>query len=309
MAILPRKIGTKATARKRSAFSPDMLAAFCAEMGETLGTLLDTRVAVTLDSFGMEPMGDALPGPDDTICAGIFDANAIERALMVLPDDAMLFHVSDIMLGADVMVDEPVVPPPPSTLKDGFCLAVCNAVMTALESTCDTAIGPSALRPGAKAAIGHDREAVLIVAPETDVLSVRCAIALGKGGRTGSLAIHLPLSTIDALSATTSGKAASPVFKDGPWFDHMKSAVAEVELEAVAVLHTEQMTLATVSRLAIGDVLKIEADEVNSVAVVLADKGDLVVSGELGIRAGKRAISVNTPPDAVFVGAARQLFA
>jgi len=305
--ILPRKIGNPGPNRAKSGFTPDMLRAFCDLASDSLGELLDARVKVSLDSVGLEPMGDLMPGEGATICGAVVDLNGIERAATFMPDAAAQFHLIDIMLGADASTSEPVVDGPPSPLGDRFCRIATEAVMHALVAACDAGIGPGACVYAGRIDIVHDRELLTIAPPKADVLAIDLTVGFGKSDRAGRFSMHVPLKTVDTISGAAPGGSAQPAYESGPWFDHMKSSVAMMELDAVALLKTERMTLAALSRLDIGDVIALDRDSVTAVTIVLEDGGDLIATGELGTTSGKRVISLDSAPSEGFLEPVRKL--
>jgi len=305
--ILPRKIGTKAPNRAKSAFSPDMLRAFCEAAGEALGTLLDARVRVGLESVGLEPYGDVAPAEDAVFCGAVVALNGNPRAATLLPDDEALFHLVDIMLGGDASHDEPVIVRPPSALNDRFCTTVARTMMHALVDACDAGIGPGACVFGGDIEIAHDREAFSIAAPGADVMAIEMKVAFGMNQRAGRFTMHVPLSTVDAISGAATGGDAQPAYEGGPWFDHMKASVSLMELETIALLHTEQMTLAALSRLDIGSVIPVDIDAISKVTIALEDGGDVIARGELGTSSGRRVVSLSGAPDATFLAPMRKL--
>lgn len=303
---LSLKIGNRPSPRQRSAFSPDMLLSLCSAARETLGALLETKVTVTLDSVGLEALADALPDEGPSLCAAVMQVNGIVNAATVLPDDRTLFHVIDIMLGADPSTDEPVEAGMPSALYDRFCIAFADAVTGALKQVCHDSFGAGSFVQGLQTRLAHDREALFIVPATTDILTVRFTVEFGRGGRVGAFALHLPLHVIDSISGASDRKSA-PFVEDGPWPTHMCATVLGMELEVLARIHTESMTLAALSRLEIGQILPLSSNAVGSVSVFLEEGGDFLTSGELGIRSGKRAVSVDSPPDAAFLKPAMRL--
>lgn len=305
--ILPRKIENPGPNRAKSGFTPDMLRAFCDLAGESLGELLDARVKVVLDSFGLEPMGDVLSAEGEPVCGAVIDLNGIERAATFMPDVAAQFHLIDIMLGADASISEPVIEGPSSPLGDRFCRIATDAVMRALAAACDAGIGPGACVYAGQAEIVHDRELLAIAPPKADVLAIDMTVSFGKSDRKGRFSMHVPLRTVDAISSAAPGGSAQPAYESGPWFDHMKSSVAMMELDAVALLRTERMTLAALSRLDIGDVIALDRESVTAVTIVLEDGGDLIATGELGTSSGKRVVSLDSAPHEGFLEPVRKL--
>lgn len=305
--ILPRKIGSKAPNRAKSAFSPDMLRAFCEVAGEALGDLLDARVKVALDSVGLEPYGDVAPARDALFCGAVVALNGNPRAATFVPDDAALFHLVDILLGADASRDETVVARPPSALNDRFCATVARTMMQALAQACDAGIGPGACVFGGDVEIVHDRDALAVAAPAADVMAIEMAVVFGMASRAGRFTMHVPLATVDAISGAGGGGDAQPVYETGPWFDHMKASVSLMELDTIALLHTERMTLAALSRLDVGSVIPVDADAIARVTIALEDGGDIIASGELGTSSGRRVVSLSDTPDTAFLAPVRKL--
>ncbi len=305
--ILPRKIATRAPSRAKSGFSPDMLRVFCEVAGESLGELMDTRVKVSLESVGLEPLKDVVPAEDSPVCAAVVGLNGIEGAASLLPDGNALFHLMDIMLGGDPAENEPVVECEPSSLVDQFCANVSDLLMRSLVQACDAVIGPGSCVFDGKVEIVHEGAGLLIAPLKSDVMTIEIAMLFGGGEREGKFSMLVPLTTVDAVSGAGSVDKKQPAYENGPWFDHMKSSVSLMELDTVALLHTEQMTLAALSRLDIGSVIPLNKEAVTSVKIALEDGGDIIASGELGVSSGRRVINLDDAPNHAFLAPIRKL--
>jgi|GEM_PF-5630607 len=306
--ILPRKIGNKAPNRGKSGFSPDMLRVFCEQASEALGLLLDARVKVALDSVGLEPLTDVIPEEGTAVCAAVVDLNGITGAATVLPDGPALFHIVDIILGGDADSDEAVVDSAPSSLGARFCNKATDALMRALVTACDRTIAPDSCVYSGRVKIVQDGADMLIVPAKSDVMAISLTVSFGQGERKGKVSMVVPLTTIDAVSSAASGRAATqPTYEKGPWFDHMKTSVSLMELETMAVLQKEPMSLAELSRLDIGSVIPVNVDAVGNVQITLADGGDVIATGELGMSSGKRVVSLGDKPNEAFLAPVRNV--
>lgn len=305
--ILPRKIENSGPARPKSGFTPDMLRTFCDMAGDALGDLLQARTKIDLDSVGLEPMEDVAPREGDVLCGAVIDLNGIPRAVTFTPDTDALFHIVDIMLGADASQGEPVIARAPSPLGDKFCKIATETIMRAFSDACDAGIGPGACILGGQIDVVHDPEMMVIAEPKADIMAITMTVAFGKADRKGRFTMHIPLQTVDAISSVSPGGTARPAYQSGPWFDHMKASVAIIELDTLALLKTEAMTLAGLSRLDIGDVIALDMDAVTSVTLALEDGGDVVATGELGTSSGKRVINLDGPPSKAFLDPIRDL--
>ncbi len=305
--ILPRKISARGPNRARSGFTPDMLHVFCERAGARLGDVLDTRVKIVLDSVGVEPLADVVPEENATVCAALVDMNGLSPAASLLPDGDALFHLVDIMLGGDPEEEATVIERAPSSLTDRFCGTAADAVARALGDACDVAMGPGSYRYGGAPRVVREGAAMVIAPPAADVMAISLNMAFGPGARTGKLSLIVPLTTVDALSGGGGDGGTQPAYEDGPWFEHMKASVSMMELETMAVLHREQMSLAELSRLDIGSVLTLDREAVTGVAVVLTDGGDAIATGELGVASGRRVVSLADAPDAHFLAPMRKV--
>lgn len=305
--ILPRKIGNRAPNRAKSGFSPDMLRVFCDRAGDALGVVLDTRTRITLESVGLEPLSDVLPEEGSEICGALADLNGIKGAVTVLPDKAALFHLVDIMLGGDALEDEPILERPPSSLNDRFFEIVVDALIKALASACETTIGPGSCLYDGRIKVVHDGAELITAPADSDLLAVELSMTFGVSERRGKFSMLVPLTTIDAISGAGPGGVAQPAFESGPWFDHMKTSVSLMELETLALLHSERMSLAALSRLDVGSVITLNREAVSTVQIALEDGGDIIASGELGVSSGRRVICLDDAPNESFLAPLRKL--
>jgi len=300
--VLEKKASGRQAAKPRSLSSPAMLKEICDAVGASLTAAFDVKTVVSLDTVGVEPLGDLAAALDDPATAAIMELNGIRNAAMFCLDPPLVYHAVDIVLGADPDEDVAATPRTPTQMDDRLCSTLTEAVIAAFAGACNASMGSGTITQSRLVSLVHEPEAMEITPAAADALCVRMEVVIGKGGRSGKIELHLPLATIDLISSVSSASSGEPeTFGKGPWFEHMFQSVKDMELETIGILHTERMTVGEISRLDVGTVLALPRTAINDMPLVLEDGGDLITAGELGSSNGKRIIRLSEKPNDTFL--------
>lgn len=304
--ILEKKTSGRQAAKPRSLSSPAMLKEICDAIGAALTTAFAVKTVVDLDSVGVEPFGDLAEALGDPATAAIMELNGIRNAAMFCLDASFVYHAVDLMLGGMPDEDVAATPRTPTSMDDRLCGTLSGAIIKAFAGACNASMGSGTIAQCRLVAVAHEKEAMEITPAAADALCVKMDVTIGKGGRSGKVELHLPLTTIDLISSNSNAGGQPAAFGKGPWFEHMFESVMEMELGTVGVLHTEKMTVGEISRLDVGTILELPRTAINDMPLVLEDGGDLITVGELGSSNGKRIIRLSETPDNKFLEPLRQ---
>ncbi len=305
--VLGKKAAKGQPARARSAFSPAMLDQICLDLGVSLAGLYKVKTAVTLESVGVEPYRDAVDALAEPATVGFIELNGTLNSAKVCFDPNLVFHTIDVMLGGEPEATAEPAPRPSTELDDRFCKRLAENVIGTFSATCNDVMGAGTVAAWRLSDIKHAKNTMELTVETAEVLCVRTRVQLGQGERSGLLELHVPLTTIDALSKANASGGQSISMPNGPWFEHMRDSVLEMELDAIGILHTEKMSVADISRLDIGSVITIPGKAIAGMPLVLEDGGDVISEGELGSASGKRIMRLSEPPNAKFLEPLRQV--
>jgi flagellar motor switch protein FliM len=306
-AILSKKLAEPPRKKSRSSFSPEMVETLCTRIGAALTLMFSAKTYVTQQSIGVEPLPDLLEALADPATGAVLSLNDVSDAGLMCLDPSLVFHAIDVMLGAKA--DDSAEPADrlPSALDDRLTAKIAAHLLDVFAATCNETIGEGAVHDQAIKRLSHDRTALEIARGKADFLCIRLKVVIGRGGRGGMLELHLPMTTVDLIGQEAGSGASSIPLGSGPWFDHMRDSVLDLELETVGILHTEQMSVAEISRLDIGTVLTLPRVAVENMPLLLEDGRDVIASGELGVSAGRRIVRLNKKPDEKFFAPAHMM--
>lgn len=306
-AILAKKLAEPPRKKSRSSFSPEMVETVCVRIGAALSLMFSAKTYVTQQSIGVEPLPDLLAALADPATGAILSLNDMTDAGLMCFDPALVFHAIDVMLGAKADQSAEPADREPSALDDRLTAKIAERLLDVFAATCNETIGDGAVHGQSIKRLSHDRTTLEIARGKADFLCIRLKVVIGRGGRGGMLELHLPMTIVDLIGQEAGSGAASIPLGSGPWFDHMRDSVLDLELETVGILHTEQMSVAEISRLDIGTVLTLPRQSIENMPLLLEEGRDVIATGELGASSGRRILRLNKRPDDKFFAPAQMM--
>lgn len=133
-----------------------------------------------------------------------------------------------------------------------------------------------------------DSRAVTLALEDIEYRSIHLTLDLASGTKTGTLRLVYPWSR-----ATDTDRVAA-----GSWSKNWKRAIRRTNVGVQAVLLRAPMTLESVSKLQVGDMVPVPVQSVGAVAIT-GDDGRQVGQGRLGQANGFRAVRVTVPSQAM----------
>jgi flagellar motor switch protein FliM len=134
---------------------------------------------------------------------------------------------------------------------------------------------------------------------EPDDRVLQCAFEVQLNGQQGRLLFCLPFWLLDSLRAQLFEPTRNlQVEMDSHWANRLEAEVQSAKVELVAVLARQQMRIADVLSLNVGDIVPIEVEDTVTAYV----DGLPMVTGQYGVRNGHYAIKVaqvNHPADLI----------
>ena len=123
-----------------------------------------------------------------------------------------------------------------------------------------------------------------------DDMMLQCSFTIGLNGHQGQLDFFMPFRLLDGLKSVLLEPTRNLQTEiDTHWTERLESEVQGAEIELVAVLAREEMRIADVLALNVGDIVPIEVLEPITAYV----NGLPMVLGQYGVRNGRYAIKVH----------------
>ena len=112
----------------------------------------------------------------------------------------------------------------------------------------------------------------------------------------------LPLSALDVIRASVQAKNAAAQ-RDRPndlWKTLMRRAAASAPVRVDAVLHRQQLSLAALQSLQVGQILELPRQAVDEIQLTIPQPGGrtaMLAEGRLGAYQDNKVVKLATPPD------------
>lgn len=276
-----------------------MMARFAEQFGAAIELLTGAPVKAEVSAVNEKPLHDCAGDPEASSLFAILDLFGAKKSAYLRPDSALLYHAVDIMFGADPESDDTPKPRPPSALDRKLGKSLGDAAAQLFAAVVADSVGPPPQPNCACSGMADDFRSAAIARETASVLLIEMTFSFGNSARKGMVEFCIPLATLDLIFGGASKGPVLRASKD-PWFQHMKTAVVDLELEMLAVVHTEQMNVAALSRLDVGDVLHLPKECIATTRLILGGDRETLSSGELGATAGRRAVRLSAPPCRTF---------
>ena len=287
--VLRRKIARPAPPARRSALSPALLGALCARLARHLAKAHDAAAFAEVGDVGLRPLGELLDGFEAPETAAILTFEGAGGEALLRLDPALLHHLTDLALGAAPEAEETVPARPLTALDLAFYRRFTSTFGEALAETVRAEIG-GPLSAVACREVARERANLRIGDETTEMLTARIDVSIGRAGRAGSLDLAVPRTLADALVAE--GDAGTPAPAEGRWAGAMEGAALDAEMPLLAAIHVTKRSLAELSRLEVGDVMRLPPGAALSVPLLHADRETRLARGKLGVVAGRRALRI-----------------
>ena len=264
--------------------------------------LVKTLIGTTAAPARVTKLSDAIRGIAGPSMLGLVDVeDADTPGLLALSSD-LAYHLIDLTLGGDpVQAPEPVARP--FTAID---MALGRLHVDAVLAAFAHAIGANLGRPLTKGLSVRDLRqnlSQLRLAPDyIDVMVFGMELALGEAGRTGRFTLVLPLSALDVIRASVQARNVQAA-RDRPndlWKTLMRRAAANAPVRVDAVLHRQNLSLAALQGLQVGQVIEIPRQAVEEIELAITQPGSrtaVLAMGRLGAYQDRKVVKLATPPD------------
>lgn len=151
--------------------------------------------------------------------------------------------------------------------------------------------------------------ALNIGSPRAEALKFKINLDMGESARSGEMELILPLSLLEPAKpylrkATSAGERQG----GGVWRDHMRNTMLGTELNVSAELDRFDATVAEVVSLKVGQLLPLDPDALNQVALRVKLDGDttMIGAGRLGALRRSKALKLNKGFDMAFLESLRE---
>ena len=257
-------------------------------------TVTDSRVGTLAD------LVEGLPAPG---LYALLGSPAGDTGLVGL-EMRLVDHLVDILSGGDPDACEAAAERAPTAVDSALCLRVVGEVMAGLQAQLGALAGdlePAPLRP---ARVEHVAASLQFLLADRKYLVLRGHLDIGDGPRAGGLELALPLGWLEPVEeAVRRLGVAQAAGESEHWQRHMREVVRVTPLPLRAVIDRCRMSVAELSRLKVGDVLRLADTTLEDVFLELDAPGHRrrIAHGRLGAWKRSKALKLADPPDRDFL--------
>jgi flagellar motor switch protein FliM len=300
--ILVRKMRQGGVARSPLPDTALIGEAFARHAEDRLRAIVKGGLEALVDECRVTRLGEAASEIVSPSMIGLLAIEGPETRAFLSIDAALTWHLTDLLLGGDA-AEVGAAGARAFTAIDMALGRLClEALLRAFEEALATALG----RPLPQGLVLIDQRHTMSqirVAPDyVDVLEIRLGVTIGEAGRTGRLAVVVPLATLDVIRAAIAEEGAADA-RERPndlWRAAMRRAAAAAPVTLDAVIHRETMTLGAVGNLREGQFIEIAPDAPRTVEIVLAQPGRrpaVIAHALLGAYQGRKVVRLRVAPD------------
>ena len=269
---------------------------------DRLRPLVKTTLAAEVSAPRVVRLGDAIGAIGAPALIGVVEIEDADTPALIAADAGLAWHLVDLTLGGDPSA----APPPGARALTGIDMALGRLHLEAVLAAFSAAIAAGLGRPPTKALRLRDQRqnaAQLRLAPDyIDVLVIRLALTLAEAGRRGACDIILPLSALDVIRASVEARASAAA-RERPndlWRTLMRRAAAAAPVRVDAVLHRQEMSLAALQGLRVGQILEVPREAPGAIALTIDQPGRrraLIATGRLGAFRDAKVVKLESPLD------------
>jgi len=277
---------------------------FATAASKCLRKMLATSISISINRSGYARYGhylDELPFPA-LLC--IFEIDELDGSGVAVLDGRMVETVVYCLLGGDMSREPEFESRSPTSMDKKLVWTVMEGLMEALSQSffeANSAIGHLTIRP---MRIETMPQFANISSERTNVFRLSTNIDVGEHGYQGTLDVVIPIPLLEpitnALKKTT---AQSNTIGDRIWAERLAHHMANIPMVMEAVLERFDASAAELSRLDVGDVLRLSTTNDSPVELqILTGQGlETVAQGRLGILKRKKCIKLTEDPSPSFL--------
>ncbi|MBA3324538.1 MAG: FliM/FliN family flagellar motor switch protein [Rhodobacteraceae bacterium] len=275
---------------------------FARGVEDRLRPLVKTALAAEVAVPRVTRLSEATKGVAAPALLAVVDIEDADTPGLIAADADLAYHLIDLTLGGDPMR----APPPVARGLTAIDMALGRLYLEAILAAFGAAIGAGFGRPLTKAMRIRDQRqnaAQLRLAPDyIDVLVIRLSLTLAEAGRRGACELILPLSALDVIRASIEARATQAA-RERPndlWKTLMRRAAAAAPVAVDAVLHRQNVSLAALQDMKVGQVIEIPRQAAETIQLTIAQPGGrtaLIATGRLGGFQDNKVVKLETAVD------------
>jgi flagellar motor switch protein FliM len=257
-----------------------------ANWAEELRKVSATVPHAELTAIESGPAGSVFASIENLSAACIVEAVKWNARLIVGIDQECMFAFVDLLLGGDGSEPAPATPRPPTRIELRLAHVAFEQFAYALEGAF-AAVAPTQFTAGETA-----NQVSFEVLGRATAPAVAARVRLSALGHEGHLTLMMAQSVLSPMRNELS-RAAPPetIMPDPAWSEKIQSEVTRANVELIAVLEEQKMTLADIAHFAVGQMLQLTATPDSMVRVEC--NGERLINCQMGKSKGVYALRVH----------------
>ena len=276
--VLKKKVSKRRVGRSPLTDLDGITAHLAAKLEEKLRRFLKTMTGAIVIDYQVRKLSGVLEDIPVPAMLGIVTVEGLETSALINMSSDLVYHVVDLRMGGDASEAPAPTARTFTAIDSALSEAFFEVVIDCLQLAITHGMGVPLPDIMALTQVEQNITQVRLAPDNADVLIISVALDIGEAARQGSFDLILPLSVLDGFRAA--GKRVTPAETDqmsrGFWRTHMTEAAAQARVDVTAILHRMPMKLRDVSALAVGDVLHLPADSLNTVSLRIGREDDRI---------------------------------
>lgn len=272
-----------------------------------LGTLVEAMI-LDIETKSFSDVLDAMSMP---AMIGVLEIDGVDRSALVNLDLDLVYHVVDLRMGGSPSELPEFGARRPTGIDNSMCMPLVQMIIDGFSSGLSKAFGVDERIEMTCKTFEHLPMSANIASDRSDVLCVKVSLDIGESARSGDFDLILPFATLDLLASRMKNSSAISANSRDAWAGHMLDVVLETPLSLRPVVHSEQYTVAEISRLEVGSVLMLNEGAHRSVQLQMELPGEPmhVATARLGSLKSHKALKLLSDPSPEFFEPLRSLAA
>jgi flagellar motor switch protein FliM len=243
----------------KAAFSaaryPHLLAVFDRMVAASLESLREVCSAPPQYAFRdvqTEELGETVDAMGDDGLIAVFLVPEWSGRLLFAVDRTFVYSATELLFGGDGTEPQVNVNRPFSQIEKNVAKAVLTSVARALQASLAQSV------PGINITFERlESDPGLVTIDDRKSQAVVARFELRAGGRSGSMCIVIPQSTVRSARARRDAAGEGDA-QGGVWVSGMQNKIRSTDVRLRAVLEERQMTLAEITGLRVGQIIPLD---------------------------------------------------
>jgi flagellar motor switch protein FliM len=298
-AILRRKIEQSRVSVSSYPKLNVLAATHARETAARVRALFNTLADVKTEASAVIRCGRYLRGLPTPSVLGVLEVDGVANSAAFHMDAELVSHVIDLSLGGDPAIDSSYPDRMPTLIDLAMCGRFANAVLEAFGRAVATVCRGKSLGLMRVTRFETTPQMANIAPERSEVLIINQRVEVGESTRNGFFELVLPLSVVDPIKPDLMQHFGSPsALNSDLWEAHLRRSLMNADLPLDAVIDSQRVPLSVLSRMRVGDVVKLSQNAIDEVELVIRVKGGkrTLANCRLGAKGNLKAVKLLGEP-------------